>query len=102
MPWLNRVFEEFGIHHEEHHVPMKVHKSIEDKARKVVAKNVTAVAEVRKRKWTTAPKVISKRRKTRAASVASTAIASVAASANDDEEVAENVGGGSSSVAAEI
>jgi hypothetical protein len=30
MPHLNRVFEEFGIHHEEHDVPTKVHKSLED------------------------------------------------------------------------
>ena len=37
MPWLNRVFEEFGVHHEEHDVPAKVHKSIEDKARKAAA-----------------------------------------------------------------
>ena len=50
MPWLNRVFEEFRVHHEEHDVPTRVHKSIEDKARKAAAKNVTVVAEARKRK----------------------------------------------------
>jgi hypothetical protein len=27
MPRLNRVFEEFGIHHEEHDIPAKMHKS---------------------------------------------------------------------------
>ena len=31
MPHLNRVFEELGIHHEEHEVPAKVQKSLEDK-----------------------------------------------------------------------
>ena len=61
MPWLNRVFEEFGIHHEEHDVPVMVHKSIEDKARKTASKNVTTVVEARKRKGATAPKVITKR-----------------------------------------
>jgi hypothetical protein len=30
MPHLNRVFEEFGIHHEEHDVLAKVRKSLED------------------------------------------------------------------------
>ena len=93
MPRLNRVFEEFGIHHEEHEVPTKVYKSIEDKARKANTKNTTAMAEVRKRKGATASKVITKRRKTRAASAAASTDVSVAASANDGEEVAENVGG---------
>ena len=60
---------------------MKVHKSKEDKARKAAAKNVTAMAEARKRKGPIVHK-------------------SVAASANDDEEVAENIGGGSGSTAA--
>ena len=61
MPWLNRVFEEFRIHHEEHDVPVKVHKSIEDKARKAAAKNTTVVAEARKRKGATASMVTTKR-----------------------------------------
>ena len=61
MPRLNRVFEEFGMHHEEHDVPAKVHKSLEDKARKAAAKNMTATAEAKKRKGTGASKVISKR-----------------------------------------
>ena len=100
MPWLNRVFEEFRIHHEEHDVPMKVHKSIEDKERKAATKNVTIVVEARKRKGATMPKVITNMQKTRDASIAASADASAAASANDDEEVAENVGGASGSAAA--
>ena len=99
MPRLNRVFEEFGIHHEEHDVPVKVHKSIEDKARKAAAKNVTAMAEAKKRKGVAAPKVITKRRKAMAISAAASTDASTVASTNDEEEVAENVGGGSSSAA---
>jgi hypothetical protein len=91
MPRLNRVFEEPRIHHEEHDMPMKVHKSLEDKARKAAAKNATATVEVKKRKGTGAPKVVSKKQKTAAAS----ATASAAASVEADEEVAENVGGGS-------
>ena len=33
MPCLNQVFEELGIHHEEHKVPLKVLKSIEEKGK---------------------------------------------------------------------
>ena len=61
MPCLNRVFEEFGIHHEEHDVPTKIHKSLEDKARKSTVKNTTAATEAKKRKGTDASKVVSKR-----------------------------------------
>jgi hypothetical protein len=50
MPWLNRVFEELGIHHEEHKVPTKVLKSIEDKTKNAIAKNNTAAAESKKRR----------------------------------------------------
>lgn len=50
MPRLNHVFEELGIHHENHKVPMKVLKSLEDKAKKATTKNATAVAEAKKRK----------------------------------------------------
>ena len=96
-----RVFEEFGIHHEEHEVPVKVMKSLEDKARKATMKNATTVVEAKKRKVGTTSKVTTKRRKTRAASDAASTDASVAASANAGEEVAENVGGGSSSTATE-
>lgn len=61
MPYLNCVFEEFGIHDEEHDVPTKIHKSLEDKARKVAAKNTTVATEAKKRKGTGASKVVSKR-----------------------------------------
>jgi len=81
MPWLNRAFEEFGIHHEEHDVPTKVHKSLEDKAKKVVAKNAVAVAEAKKRKGASVSKVVSKKQKTLTAST----ITSANASANDDD-----------------
>ena len=63
MPWLNRVFEELGIHHEEHKVPARVLRSIEDKAKKTVAKNNTAVAESKKRRGTGTAKAISKKQK---------------------------------------
>jgi hypothetical protein len=61
MPHLNRVFDEIGVHHEEHEVPAKVLKSLEDKAKKVAAKNVIAVVEAKKRKWVGAPKVVTKK-----------------------------------------
>jgi len=70
MPHLNRVFEEFGIHHEEHDVPAKVHKSLEDKAKKATAKNATTAAEAKKRKGAGVSKVVSKKYKTAAASIA--------------------------------
>jgi hypothetical protein len=44
------VFEDFGIHHNEREVHMKVKKSLEDKAKKAATKNMTAVAEAKKRK----------------------------------------------------
>ena len=94
MPWLNHVFEELGIHHKEHKVPMKVLKSIEDKAKKVVAKNNTAVAESKKRRGSRAAKAVNKKRKTRAAS----AIASIGTA----EEIMESVHGGSASMAASM
>jgi len=59
-----------------------------------------ATAEANKRKGVAAPKVITKRQKTVVASAAASTIASMAASANDDKEVAENVGGGSGSITA--
>jgi hypothetical protein len=100
MPCLNRVFKELRIHHEEHDVPAKVHKSLEDKAKKAATKNVTAAAEVKKRNGSGASKVVSKRQKTIAASTAASADASAAASTDDGEEVAKNVGGGTGSMAA--
>jgi hypothetical protein len=100
MPRLNRVFEEFGIHHKEHDVPTKVHKSLEDKAKKAATKNVTVVVEAKKRKGSGTSKVISKKQKTLTASVAASVDASTAASTDDDEKVVENVGGGSGSITA--
>lgn len=97
MPCLNRVFEEFGIHHEEHDVPAKVHKSLEDKSKKATAKNATVVAELKKRKGGGASKVTSKKQKTAATSTAT----SIAASTSIDEEVTENVGGGAASMGVE-
>jgi hypothetical protein len=99
MPRLNRVFEEFRIHHEEHDVPVKVHKSLEDKAKKAATKNATAVEKAKKRKGAGRSKVISKKQKTLIAAAVASTDASAAASADGDEEVAENVGGDSGSVA---
>lgn len=101
MPRLNKVFEEFGIHQEEHEVPMKVTKFLEGKARKATAKNVTAVAEAKKRKGAKTSKVTTKRWKMKAASAAASADASAVASAHVGEEDAEDLGGGSASAAAE-
>ena len=61
MPHLNHVFEELGMHHVEHKVPVKVLKSIEDKARKATVKNNTTVAESKKRRGSVAAKAISKK-----------------------------------------
>jgi hypothetical protein len=64
MPRLNRVLEEFGIHHEEYLVPPNVLATIEEKKRKAAAKNVTAVAELKKRKGMAGPKALAKKLKT--------------------------------------
>lgn len=94
MPHLNGVFEELGMHHEEHTVPPKVLKSLEDKAKKAAAKNTTAAVEAKKRKGAGVSKTISKRQRTSAAYAA--------ASTGVGEEVAENVGGGSTSASASM
>jgi hypothetical protein len=57
---LNLVFEELGIHHEEHVVPPKVLASIEKK-QKAVAKNATVVVESKKRKGQDGSKALSKK-----------------------------------------
>jgi hypothetical protein len=98
MPHLNRVFEEFGIHHKEHDVPVKVHKSLEDKAKKAAAKNATTMAKAKKRKGVGASKVLSKKQETTTAS----ATTSAAASASVVDDVVENVGGGSASAGARM
>ena len=61
MPCLNCIFEEFSIHHKEHDVPTKVHKSLEDKAKKATTKNLTATAKTKKRKGTSTSKIVNKR-----------------------------------------
>lgn len=81
MPCLNRVFKELGIHHEEHKVLVKV--SLEDKEKKAIAKNTTAMAKVKKRIGASWAKAISKKQKIGSAS----AIASV----GSGEEGAESI-----------
>ena len=61
MSRLNCVFEELGIHHEEHKVPAKVLKSLEDKAKKAATKNNTAAPESKKRRGTSPAKAVSKK-----------------------------------------
>ena len=81
MPHLNRIFKVLGIHHEEHKVPAKVLRSIEDKERKATtAKVTTAQAESKKRKAAGKSKTTTKRRKVVAAPKAS--------STDSDEEEA--------------
>jgi hypothetical protein len=81
MPRLNRVLEEFGIHHDEYVVPPDVLATIEELKRKAAAKNVTTVAELKKRKGTVGPKALAKKLKTSTA-VAIPAISSAASSAH--------------------
>ena len=61
MPWLNCVFEELGIHHTEHKIPTKVLKSLEEKSKKVDAKNTTTAAESKKRRGASGPKAVSQK-----------------------------------------
>jgi hypothetical protein len=94
MPQLNRVLEELGIHHEEHKVPLKVLKSIEDYDSRVKEEEGVWCPKATSKRQRIAPSVI-------AASAAGSAIGSTDASSNDDEEVAENAGGGPTLVGAE-
>jgi len=89
MPCLNRVFKELGIHHEEHKVLVKV--SLEDKEKKAIAKNTTAMAKVKKRIGAGWAKAVSKKQKIGSASAT--------ASVDSGEEVTESVRGGFGSVA---
>ena len=91
MPHLNRVFEELVIHHEEHKVPTEVLKSLEDKVRKATAKNTVMAVETKKRKGFGHTKTVSKGQKIGASTGAT--------STSSDEEVAESVHDGSTSVA---
>jgi hypothetical protein len=49
MPWLNRVLQEYGIHHDEYKIPIDVLATLEKK-KDAAAKNIAAAAEARKRK----------------------------------------------------
>jgi hypothetical protein len=91
MPWLNRVFEELGIHHEEHVVPPKVLASIEKK-QKAAAKNATIVAKSKKRKGQASLKALSKKQKVVATSATSASPATSSASASEEGSV-EDTGG---------
>jgi hypothetical protein len=82
MPRLNHVFEELEVQHQERLVPAKVLKSVAEKERKAVMKNVTVMAEAMERKVSGRGKVISKKWKTGAAFTA--------ASASSGEEVEES------------
>jgi hypothetical protein len=86
MPHLNRVLEEFGIHHEEYVVPPDVLATIEEKKRKAATKNATAAAESKKRKGMASPKVLAKRVKTSAAIVTPTVSAMSSAQASASAE----------------
>lgn len=61
MPCLNHVFEELEVQHQERLVPAKVLKSVAEKERKAVMKNVTVMAEAMERKVSGRGKVISKK-----------------------------------------
>jgi hypothetical protein len=102
MRWLNKVLEELRICHEEHKVPPKVLASIEEKKRKAITKNATAVVKSKKQKGARAS--IAKKQRisaTVAASVASSASGSTRASANIGEGFAKNSGGGPTFAGAE-
>jgi hypothetical protein len=97
MPWLNRVLEELWIHHEEHVVPPEVLTTIDEKRKKDVAKNATAVAKSKKRKRIGACKVVAKKQKVSMSSLASAASSisgSARASADAVEVSVENSSGG--------
>jgi hypothetical protein len=92
MSRLNRVFEELGIHHEEHVVPPKVLASIEKKKQKAAAKNATVATESKKRKGQAGSKTLSKKQKIEATSVVSASPATSSASASEEGSV-EDTGG---------
>jgi low affinity Fe/Cu permease len=102
MPWLNRVLEELGIHHEEHKVPPEVLDMIEKKA---AAKNAMAAAQLKKRKGIRASKVVPKKQKISMASptsAASSISGSARASTNAVEVSAENSGWGPTEAVMEV
>jgi hypothetical protein len=85
------VFEELGIHHEEHVVPSKVLASIEKK-QKAAAKNATVAAESKKRKGQAGLKTLSKKHKIEATSIVSASPATSFASTSE-EGLVEDTGG---------
>jgi hypothetical protein len=89
---LNWVFEELGIHHEEHVVPPKVLASIEKKKQKATAKNATVAVESKKRKGQAGPKALSKNQKLVATSAASASPTTSSAFASEEGSV-EDTGG---------
>lgn len=95
---MNRVLEELRIHHEEHEVPPEVLATIEEKKKKAVAKNVTVVAESKKRKGIGGPKVLAKKQRipTAVAASATSISGSARASADAEEASAKNSGKGPS------
>jgi hypothetical protein len=95
MPWLNRVLEELGIHHEEYEIPPEVLASLEEK-KKNAAKNTTAAAKSKKRKGQMGPKALAKKLKvgsTSTAPRASPTSSSVQASASAREGSMEDTSG---------
>jgi hypothetical protein len=95
MPRVNRVLEEFGIHHKEYVVPPDVLAAIEEKKRKVATKNVTAVVKLKKRKGMAGPKALAKKLTTStivAIPAISSATSSAHASASAGEGSADGTG----------
>jgi hypothetical protein len=92
MSRLNQVFEELGIHHEEHVVPPKVLASIEKKKQKAAAKNATVAAKSKKRKGQAGSKTLCKKQKVEATSIVSTSPATSSAFASEEGSV-EDTGG---------
>jgi hypothetical protein len=98
MPWLNRVLEELGIHHEEYEIPPEVLASLEEKKKKKknAAKNTTAAAKSKKRKGQMGPKALAKKLKVGSTSTAlraSPTSSSVQASASAREGSMEDTSG---------
>jgi hypothetical protein len=87
--------EEFGIHHEEYVVPPDVLAAIEENKRKTTAKNVTMVAELKKRKGMAGPKALAKKLKTSTAAAIpaiSSGASSPHTSASAREESVDGIG----------
>jgi hypothetical protein len=57
MPHFNQVFKEFGIHHE-YEVLVEVIMALEKEKKDVITKNMTTMAEVKKRKGDRQPRLL--------------------------------------------